>query len=248
MNSSYRLEKYSLPELKNMAAKMNIPMRRSKTEMIADISSAFQEYEKYKHDKLDKYTKYQQLGEPGKEGLTYLVKDKHGHEYAMKTFRKEKSSNKLKKEFQLQKKAGKKNISPKVYDYDTVSKYIVMEKMEKHLFETIDKKKGLSKIQQERILYIFDKLDDAKIFHGDANLLNYMLKNGEIYIIDFGFSKEITPKLLKKLGSTRPNYHLMNIGLILKLKEMDFPDKSWKYLIKVLPDEYKKKYGLIKHI
>jgi predicted Ser/Thr protein kinase len=244
--SNYRLEKYTLPELKKMAQRMDLPMRRSRAEMIKDISIAFTEYEEYKHEKLDKYTRYEQLGEKGKEGITYLVRDKHGKEYAMKTFRKEKSSKTLKMEYALQKKASKKNITPRVYDYDTVSKYIVMAKMDSHLYEQLEKDKGiLQKKQQERILEIFKKLDEAGVFHGDANLLNYMLKDGEIYIIDFGFSKEITPKLMKKLGSDRPNYHLMTIGLILKLKEMNMPEKSYKYLLKALPDQYKKKYGLI---
>jgi tRNA A-37 threonylcarbamoyl transferase component Bud32 len=253
--SNYSLEKYTLPELKKMASRMDLKMRRSRSEMIKDISEAFQEYEEYKHDKLDRYTKFEQLGEKGKEGTTYLVKDRHGKEYAMKTFRREKSSKTLKMEYSLQKKAGKKNITPRVYDYDTVSKYIVMEKMDSHLYENLGARQGapgsrpsslpsLQKKQQERILDIFRKLDEVGVFHGDANILNYMLKDGEIYIIDFGFSKEITPKLIKKLGTDRPNYHLMTVGLIIKLKEMNLPSKSYKYLLRALPVEYKEKYKL----
>ena len=85
--SNYKLEKYSLPELKKMATQMDLPMRRSKNEMIKDISEAFKEYEEYKREKIDKYEKFEQLGEKGKEGITYLVKDRSGKEFAMKTFR-----------------------------------------------------------------------------------------------------------------------------------------------------------------
>ena len=250
--SNYELEKYSFPELKKMGVDMGLPMRRSKMEMIKDISKAFKEYEEYKREKIDKYERCYQLGDKGKEGTTYLVKDKSGREYAMKTFRREKSSATLKKEYLLQKNASKKGIAPRVYDYDTVSKYIVMERMDRHLYEDIKKKGVLTKKNQERILEIFDKLDEAKVFHGDANILNYMIKGEDIYIIDFGFSKEITDELLKKLKTNRPNYHLMTIGLILKLKELENEGKSstggkgisYKYLKRALPEEYIKNYKL----
>jgi predicted Ser/Thr protein kinase len=241
---SYKLEKYSLPELKKMALDMDLQMRRSKGEMIKDITEAFKEYEEYKREKIDKYKRCEQLGDKGKEGTTFLVKDRNGREFAMKTFRREKSSLTLKREFLLQKKASRKNITPRVYDYDTVSKYIVMEKMDRHLYDEIKKKGLLSKKYQERILEIFDKLDEVGVFHGDANILNYMIKDGEVYIIDFGFSKEITPRVLKKLETSRPNYHLMTIGLILKLKELSLEEKCYRYLKKALPVEYIVKYKL----
>ena len=241
---SYKLEKYSLPELKKMALDMDLQMRRSKGEMIKDITAAFKEYEEYKREKIDKYKRCEQLGDKGKEGTTFLVKDRNGREFAMKTFRREKSSLTLKREFLLQKKASRKNITPRVYEYDTVSKYIVMEKMDRHLYDEIKKRGMLCKKYQERILEIFDKLDDAGVFHGDANILNYMIKDGEVYIIDFGFSKEITPRVLKKLETSRPNYHLMTIGLILKLKELSLEEKSYRYLKKALPVEYILKYKL----
>jgi serine/threonine protein kinase len=228
-----------------MAEKMDLPPRRSKREMIADISTAFQEYEEYKRDKLDRYTKRRQLGHRGKEGTTYLVTDHKDREYAMKTFRKGKSSTTLKKEYALQRKASKLGISPRVFDYDTVSKYIVMEKMDGHLHDEITKQKGvLYKYQQERILEIFDKLDEAGVFHNDANICNYMLKGKTIYIIDFGFAKEINGKLIKNLGTSRPNGRLMLLGLVLKLKEKNLPSKSYKYLIRKLPQEDIERFNL----
>jgi serine/threonine protein kinase len=119
-----------------------------------------------------------------------------------------------------------------------------MDRMDKHLYEEVKLRGSLSKKYQERILYIFEKLDRAGVFHGDANILNYMIRGSELYIIDFGFSKEITPQLLKKLGTDRPNGHLMTIGLILKLKELGVTESSYKYLKKSLPSDYISKYKL----
>jgi predicted Ser/Thr protein kinase len=228
-----------------MADKMDLPARRSKTEMIEDISTAFSEYEEYKKEKVDKYIRHKQLGEKGKEGTTYLVTDHHGKEFAMKTFRKTKSSDRLHKEYSLQKKAAKAGVAPRVYDYDTVSKWILMEKMDKHLHDQIEEEKGvLHKRHQLRLLEIFKKLDEVGVFHNDANVCNYMIKRDEIYLIDYGFAKEITPKLKKKLGTEHPNGRLMLIGLILKLKEMKLPEKSYKYLLQEVNKEDKAKFGL----
>src|SRR3989344_1213912 len=116
------------------------------------------------------FTTLKQLGTSGKEGTTFLVKDKQGKEYAMKTFRKTKSPRTLEKEALLQIQASKKNICPKVHYYDTEKKFIVMDKMEYHLLELIKKQNNsLTEVQQERLVEIYRKLDNANIFHNDAN-------------------------------------------------------------------------------
>ena len=51
-------------------------------------------------------------------------------------------------------------------------------------------------------------------------------------------------KLKKNLKENRPNFTLMNLGFILKLKELKCPESSYSYLIKHVNDENKKKYGL----
>ena len=239
------LEKTTYSDLKKMSKEMGLLTRKSKSEYIADIKDAFGEYEKYKNTKVDKYTKIRQLGNKGKEGVTYLVKDEKNREFAMKTFRKTKSSNTLKNEYILQKKASKEGISPRVVEYDSVSKYIVMEKMDIHLVDVMKKQKGsLLRSQQYQIIDIFEKLDKAGVFHADSNLLNYMLKGKNIYLIDFGFSKEITPKLCKKLGTNTPNMKIMTLGFILKLKELKYPSSSWKYLRKYISEEELKRFNI----
>lgn len=184
----------------------------------------------------------EQLGR-GKEGTTYLLK-KRGKEYALKTFRRTKSGKTLQREADLQKKASKYRISPKVYSVDLDKKTITMEKLDCHLYDSIVKTKRLSRVHQERILSIYELLDNAGVFHNDANLSNYMLKNGEVYIIDFGMAREITPKLIKKLGTDKPNQKLMLLGFILKIKELGFPLKNFKYLVQAINSRDRANYGI----
>ena len=239
------LDKISYGELKKMSKDMGLESKRSRVDYITDIQRAFQEYEQYKKNKVDKYKRICQLGNKGKEGICYLVKDNNNKEFAMKTFRKTKSSNTLKTEYILQKTASSIGVSPRVVEYDSVSKYIVMEKMDQHLLDVMKKQKGnLTKPQQIQIIEIYKKLDEVKVFHGDSNLLNYMFKGKKIYIIDFGFSKEINDRFIKKLGTDTPNLKLMTLGFILKLKELKCPPNAWKYLKKYISEENIKKFGI----
>ena len=184
-----------------MAQEMDLPVRRSKIKLIEGINESFKEYESYKKDKLDRYERMSQLGERGKEGTTYLVQDIDGHQHAMKTFRRQKSSTMLRKEAELQRLAAEAGASPRVIDTDTVSKYIVMEKLDRHLYENLKNKGCLSLCHQKQLVAIYKKLDKAGVFHGDANLMNYMFKGRQLYIIDFGMAKEITKSLIHKLGT-----------------------------------------------
>lgn len=240
------LKKKSYEELKEIAKEIKITEYKNRNQLLELISKCFKEYEEYKTNNIDKYEKIKRLGNKGKEGITYLVKDKtNDHEYAMKTFNKRKSPVNIKKEADLQKKASEKEVCPKVIDVDLVSNCIIMERMDEHLFDVMKKQCGnITEIQQKQILDIFIKLDDALVFHGDSNILNYMLKNNKIYIIDFGMSKHIDEKLKKKLKEERPNFTLMNLGFILKLKDLKCPSTAYNYLIKFVTDENKRKYGL----
>ena len=70
-----------------------------------------------------------------------------------------------------------------------------MEKLDKTIIDVINQSndKTLTSEQQNRIIEIFNKLDEAEILHNDGNPLNFMINSqGIIYIIDFGFSKPIT--------------------------------------------------------
>ena len=81
---------------------MGISIPKKKNQLIDNILVCFKKYEDYKKEKLDKYKKLEQLGNTGKEGVTYLVKTNGGRYFAMKTFKKTKSSERLKQEAELQ--------------------------------------------------------------------------------------------------------------------------------------------------
>ena len=241
-----QLENYTYLELKQIAESMSIPIHRTKAAVIEQITEAFKEYEKYKKSKIDKYKRGKQLGEKGKEGTTFLVTTKDGSEYAMKTFRKQKSSANLIKEAELQKLAADLGASPNVVDFDTVSKYIVMEKMDRHLVDIIKEQEGnVTKQQQKQIIAIYKKLDKARVFHGDANLLNYMYKGTKLYIIDFGMAREITTSLVKKLGTETPNIQIMTLGLALKLRDLGCPRSSYDHIINYLSDEQRIQFNFV---
>lgn len=244
MDSKY-LRNLSYTDLKKIAEGMEIDIDKRKEQLIDNILVCFKKYEDYRKEKVDKYKRIKQLGNVGKEGITYLVKTNDGNTYAMKTFRKTKSSDKLRLESDLQKKASELDISPKVVEIDTVSKYIVMEKLDKHLVDVMKEQDGdLTEDQQKQIIHIFKSLDQAEVFHGDSNILNYMFKKNKLYIIDFGMGKFIDSKLKKKLNTDTPNISLMNLGFILKLKDLECPPSSYSYLITFVSDKDKQKYGL----
>ena len=239
------LNDYSFIELKLLCSKMSIEHSKNKTETIDKLTMAFREYEEYKNDIEQKYTRIEQLGDPGKEGITYLVRDKSENEYAMKTFKKSKSHETLRKEAVLQQKASVLGVAPVILEYDTVSKFIVMEKMDKSFIDIIRKQKGIvTKNQQKQIINLFQKLDECKVFHGDANIMNYMQKGKRLYMIDYGFSKEITPKFIKLYKTETPNMKIMLLGLILKLKELRCNPISWELLITYISEEDKIKCDL----
>ena len=193
----------------------------------------------------DAYKKISQLGEKGKEGTTFLVSDKFGSEYAMKTFRKNKSSVKLLEEIELQRACSNLKISPKIVDYDLEEKFVVMEKMDCHLLDKMKLVGGLiTENQQRQLLDIFKKLDKAKVFQGDANILNYMIRGDRIYIIDFGFASYIDDKLIKKVKSVKPNQELMLLGLILKLKDINCPPASYSILKNSLSVEKRNQFKI----
>lgn len=246
--SEKELNLFNFSKIKNIAYELDINIKnKTKEELIIEILKCFKIYEDYKKKYVDKYIKIKQLGEKGKEGLTYLVRTvKDGKEYAMKTFNKNKSSSSLVNEAKLQKLASKVGVAPEVYIVDTYSKYILMEKMDTHLVDYMKLNNGnLTKKQQLDIIEIYKKLDNIGVLQGDSNLINYMYKKDKLYLIDYGMAKKITPSFCKEVGTNTPNLTLMTLGMIIKLKELKCPDSSYKYLLKVIPDETKLKFKLI---
>ena len=195
--------------------------------------------------KIIKYELVGQLGEKGKEGRTLSVRDKFDTEYAMKTFRRNKSCKKLEEEIRLQRICSDAGISPKIVDYCLEEKYVVMEQMNCHLLDKMKEIGGIVTDEEQRqLINIFKKLDKIKVFQGDANILNYMIRDGKIYIIDFGFSQYIDDKLIEKLQTKTPNYELMLLGFILKLKEMNCPVQSYNILKSHLSEQKRIQFNI----
>ena len=168
-----------------------------------------------------KYNVIKQLGSRGKEGTTFLVKNKKGDEFAMKTFAKSKSSNTLQKEAYYQAQAAKFGIAPKIKEINEDEKYIIMDKLDRNLFDIVKKHNGeIPTHVQRKIIRVISKMDETGVFHGDPNPANFMIKGQSMYMIDYGFARDIDQKLIRKYQTTAPNKKFMILGLILKLKEI----------------------------
>jgi len=212
------IDDLSIKDLKSLADTLNIGYRRSAKDLIKDIRN--KKHELYKIGK--------QIGNEGKDAKVYEV-IVNGNKYALKQYKKSKSSSKIRKEADMQIKLSKRGISPDVIDVDLERKYIIMKKLTGHLFTdeagTIIKKK-----HQEQLYRIYNIMDDEKIFHSDVNPLNYMLKNDKVYVIDFGMSIVINNSLIKKLNTDTPNTDIMTLGITLKMKSLNYDPYSYKYL------------------
>ena len=182
----------------------------------------------------------------GKEGIVYDCKDRTDKCYAMKTFSKKKSMKNISKECELQKQASLFHAAPKIVHMDQQNRFIVMEKMDHHLYDILKKQEGkLTKEQQHDVIKVFEKLDEAKVFQGDSNLMNYMYdSNGKLFMIDFGMGKKIDKKLCDKLGTKTPNLSIMNLGFILKLKDLQCPKESYEILLEYIEPNVRVSFGL----
>lgn len=211
-----------------------------KTNLIKNITKCFKTYEVYKKNYHDKYPRIKQIGNIGKEGITYEV-DK----YAVKTFKKHKSKAKIMLEATLQADAAKHGVAPRVIDLDLIGNSIIMDRLDRHLIEQMQRDGNILRDKyQVQLLNIFKKLDDARVFHGDSNILNYMMQGDKVFIIDFGMSKRIDGRLELKLGTSQPNSDLMLLGFILKMKELGFSKQSYARLLKDVPEKTRANFGL----
>ena len=150
-------------------------------------------------------------GKRGKEGVTYIAKDKQtGNTYAIKLFSEKKAASKIRTETELQEKAAKAGVAPKVHFYSADQKFIIMDALKETIVEKA-KREGWTSLPNdyEAMLYALClRLDKAGVVQNDGNPLNLMLdENGRLYIIDYGFAKKVTEKVIKKRGP-QPNVNL----------------------------------------
>ena len=218
-----------------IAADLGISSSFSRKKKEGEIIRLLSEYQDYMHAHQRKFRRQFQIGNEGKEGVTYLVKDTNNIPLAMKVFRKTKSPVTLRNEADLQQTAAIQGAAPRVVEVDTVMKTITMERMDRHLLDVILSQRNLTEYQQRGIVRLFNRLDDAGVFHGDSNLLNYMLRGKRIYLIDYGMSKLIDDKFIKKVKTSRPNITLMALGFILKLKELGLGPDNYRIIADAIP-------------
>jgi len=181
---------------------------------------------------IDGYKIIKRLGVKGKEGTTYLVR-KEGKDYAMKRFASTKSIKTLKTEIELHHlvHSHRPKVTPTLYDYDLNNKYIVMEVLDKTLYDILQEQGGqLTLSQQMNLIEIFQQLDKIGVFQMDPGILNFMTSRGSnrIYIIDYGMAKLVDERVKYKYGPT-PNMKYMPLGLILKIREI-YPQAKLEHL------------------
>lgn len=223
--------------LKKMANKMGINSKEyKKKDLIKTIDNMFSK----KPDNSRSRTKRSILTPvgSGKEATTY--ESKRGSKLtAIKQFRKTKSPVRITSEAEFQKMASEKGISPKILKYDLDAKKIEMEKLDRTLLDILKSSNGrISQKYQKRIIEIFRILDELEIFHADPNVLNFMEKDKQLYIIDFGFAKKITSRLAKKHGTKNLNMEYMTTGLYIKLKEL-CPNGNFDIIKDAVPETKK---------
>ena len=152
------------------------------------------------------------LGTPGKEGTTYKVEIlSSSDQYAMKVFKKKKSSAKISLEALTQDFAASYDLSPKIYGIvleqclpKPSGGKIIMELMDGLLEELLNKQDGiLTEEQQYDLIRLSIEMDNIGIYHNDPNPLNIMYKNGKFYYIDFGMSLPIDIKKHGRFPNTR---------------------------------------------
>lgn len=223
------LNSCNVDSLKKIASKLNIKnCSTSKASLIKEINNVFTPPPSPQIKK-----SMSPIGHPGRDGQTF---EHNKRKTAIKVFHKVKSPVKILSEAEMQQMAFEKGVSPRVISYDPIARKIEMEKMDRTLYDVLKASNGrlLAKYQR-RIINIFKILDELKIFHADPNVLNFMEKNGEIYIIDFGFAKKITKKLINKHGTDKLNMEFMPLGLYLKLKEL-CPSSEFKIIKEAIPE------------
>jgi Kae1-associated kinase Bud32 len=169
------------------------------------------------------------------EGQKVLVKERIKKSYRITQIDEKIRKIRTRREVRLLTEARKVGVlTPKIFFVDEVNQKITMEFIDglriKELFYTADKK-TVKKICFE-IGKLIGKLHSAGIVHGDLTTSNIILKDNQIYFIDFGlgeFSKRIEDQgvdlnlLYEALKST----HFK----ILKL--------CWENIVKGYKEEYK---------
>ena len=171
----------------------------------------------------------------GKEGSVHVI-NINGTNAILKQFKSTKSPDKLSKEATLQEAAFQAGVAPEVYAVDRKAKRIFMQGIEKRLVDVIRERQepwALTADEKLQIQLLMKKLDSCGVFHNDGNALNLMCQReggrNRIYLIDYGMSRQIDRKLLRKTDEPNIRYTLEALKRSLKhyrIKAWDNMDKK----------------------
>lgn len=191
----------------------------------------------------EKYLALGQLGRKGKEGLVQLVIDvETQRSYAKKQFSKGKSTETLRREVEFQQRAAEMGVAPPIVEVNYREKYIIMEALDRTLYDILKDQKGeLKEAQQQAIVELFHKLDRAGVFHNDPTALNIMERRDRFYLIDYGFAKDTTHPSLAKYR--HPNFDLLPLALLSGVKGKT-PTRDWTYIRDQIPDHIYRQFGI----
>lgn len=179
----------------------------------------------------DRFIREKEIRSKTKDTTIYEAKDtKNNSNCTVKCFRCDKALSSINRELELHKLASDRKIAPQIIYYDEKSKKIFYEHMDMTLEKYLEKGKTLSREQQNRILMIMRTLDDIHILYADPHPRNFLMKNNNIYTIEFTNSKKIDPKLTKKLETESPNRDLLLYKFVKYMKESNIDPKSYVIL------------------
>jgi TP53 regulating kinase and related kinases len=178
----------------------------------------------------------QKIIQQGAEAIIYLDKNKIIKDRVKKSYRIKELDEKIRKlrtrsETKILKKASEIILVPKIIGSDEKTKKITMEfidgeKLSEELNNfPLEKQKKVCKKITENIIKIHDK----NIIHGDLTTSNMILKNNEVYFIDFGLGF-----ISHKFEDKAVDLHLLKQALEAKHFE------NYEILWKIIESEYKK--------
>jgi len=169
------------------------------------------------------------------EDQQVLVKERIKKSYRISQIDEKLRKTRTKKEVRLMTEARKFGVlTPKIFAVDDVNHKIIMEyvgdERVKELLNTADKK-TVEKISFE-IGRIVGKLHANGIVHGDLTTSNMLLKDGEIYLIDFGLGE-----FSKKIEDQGVDLNLLQEAL--KSTHFKILQTCWDSIIRGYKQEYK---------
>lgn len=164
----------------------------------------------------DDFEVIRQLGQDGAQGVVSLVEFPNGLRAAMKQFKKSKSQARIRIEADFQRRAAEAGVAPEVMHVDEENRRIFMEPMRARVVDVCTSEAGHRRLADD-LEHIMRTLDRIKILHNDGNALNLMLDhNDNLFLLDYGLSKEITPAVAKK-WNREPNmkvtHYMLKKGL-----------------------------------